>query len=96
MATQITKDDVDKVVKEAVKFDFDEITNRLKTMQNLLEQDLELDKKQKIELPDTESKLVDVYSKLDEIKIGIKLLRDEIQVLKQQHANLERKIEEVA
>lgn len=95
MAQPLTTDNADEVIKRVVRDDFSNIINRLKAIEDLVRRDLSLDRKQKDEIPDSESRLNSINSRVDRVRTEVNLLREDLKGIKEQLQLIATKVEEI-
>lgn len=76
MAKDLTYDNIDDVIRDTVKADFSEIHSRLRTIEQLVKDDLAVDKKENDGDRTVEIKLDHIYADIDKLKKDILELKN--------------------
>ena len=83
MSQPVTSDNIDDLVRSALKVQLDEIINRIKMIEQVVREDLVTDKNQD-GVNESSVKLDSVYLKLDELKAELFGMKDELRQMKEQ------------
>jgi hypothetical protein len=87
MSQPVTSDNIDDLVRSALKVQLDEIANRIKMIEQVVREDLVTDKNQ-VGVNESSMKLDSVYLKIDELKAELFGMKDELRQIKEQLAFL--------
>lgn len=93
MAQPLTTDNVDDIIRNTVRENFNDISNRLRALEQLVREDLSLDKTQKDGSPDENTKLDNIYSKIDEVRMETNLIKEELKLMKEALQLMAQKLE---
>lgn len=84
MGKPLTEDRADDIVRQALKFFTDDVTRRLNNLEQLVREDLNLDREQKQGSPDSNAKLDNISSNLSSLRNEVSVLNNEICEMKNQ------------
>lgn len=84
MADPLTASNADDVVKTALKSEFSDLKIRLENLERLIREDLELDRRQKTDQPDGESKLDFLNSRIDNIQNDLQAIKFDLTEIQNQ------------
>ena len=93
MADHLTTSNADDVVKMALKSEFSDLKIRLENLERLIREDLELDRRQKTDQPDGESKLDFLNSRIDNIQNDLQAIKFDLTEIKNQFGLLMQSIQ---
>lgn len=95
MAQDLTVDNVDDIIRNTLRNDFNEIKQRLQNVERMMQEDLQLDKNQKGEIPDSQSKLDHLSMQIDSVNNQLKPLAEMIAQINRDVAEMKQKINEI-
>ncbi|MDD3648407.1 MAG: hypothetical protein PHS44_07990 [Candidatus Dojkabacteria bacterium] len=83
MAQPVTTDNMDDIIRNTLKTDLDYIKSRLYTLENMVREDLAVDKTQRGGSPDTDRKIESMYQRIEELKFELVTVKNLVDNLSQ-------------
>lgn len=94
MPRDLTADNVDDIIRDTLKTNFDELTRRIAALETLVREDLALDKTQSLDTKPSDSKLDHISSRIDGLKNDLYLLKTQVDQMRVEIANIIRILSE--
>lgn len=88
MPRELTADNVDDIIRDTLKTNFDELTRRITVLESLVREDLALDKTQSLDTKPSDSKLDHISSRIDGLKNDLYVLKTQIDQMRIEIANI--------
>ncbi|MBU0975779.1 MAG: hypothetical protein ABIE03_02445 [Patescibacteria group bacterium] len=94
MSQPVTTDNMDDIIRNTLRTDLEFIKSRLYTLENMVREDLAVDKTQRGGNPDTDRKIETIYQRMEELKVELNNVRITLQNLSQTLAGFMQRYEQ--